>query len=216
MIIGNTTKVKIGRRNAGFYRSLGYEIPMEVDERGRPRIKRGVFIDVIIDNLQKGCAVPVKVKCEFCGKKRMVEYYGLFRNPKSTFNKTGETPCAKCFLTIVNTGFNNPNRKHVDQRYPEYRTNAKRRGIVFNITSDEFAEIVIRPCHYCKGFSKERNTHSRGNGIDRKDSNIGYEINNCVPCCATCNFIKNNMGYRDFIGYIKQVYKTIKNYEMEK
>lgn len=78
----------------------------------------------------------------------------------------------------------------------------------------EFEEITSKSCHYCNGFSLERNPKSRGNGIDRKDSEVGYEINNCVPCCATCNFVKNNMGYQDFIKYIKQVYTTIKNYEV--
>lgn len=216
MIIGDITKVKIGKKNARYYEDIGYLIPRELDSRGRPRIKRGELIDVKVSDLQKGSAVKVRVKCEYCNKERSVEMWALYRNKKSTFNKTGETPCSKCFLSKVNIGFNNPNRKHIDQRYPEYKTNAKRRGINFYLTSEQFAEIVNCPCHYCDGFSVDRNIKSRGNGIDRKNSNMGYEKDNCVPCCSTCNFIKNNMGYGDFIKYIKQVYKTIKKYEMEK
>ena len=216
MIIGNTTKVKIGKKNAHYYEDLGYEIPRELDNRGRPRIKRGSYIDVKIDDLQRGSAVKVRVKCEYCNKKRMVEMWALLRNPKSTFNKTGETPCSKCFLTKVNKGFNNSNRKHIDQRYPEYRSNAKKRGIEFNITSEQFAQIVKQPCHYCDSYSIDRNPYSRGNGVDRKDSNRGYEIDNCVPCCATCNFVKNNMNYGDFVQYIRKLYNKTKWYEMEK
>jgi hypothetical protein len=216
MITSEVVKVKMGRKNSTYYKNIGYIVPMEKDNRGRERVKRGTTIDVKIIDIQKGSATKIPVKCEYCGEKRMVEYFGLFRNPKSCFNKTGETPCSRCFLTKVNKGFNNPNRKHIDQRYPEYRTNAKKRGIEFKITSEQFAEIVKNKCHYCDGFSKDRNEHSRGNGIDRKDNTIGYVYENCVPCCATCNFIKNNMGYKDFINYIKQVYNTIKKYEMEK
>ena len=214
MIIGNTTKVKIGKKNASYYESIGYIIPRDSDKRGRPRIKRGSIINVKIDDLQNGCSVKIPVKCEYCGKKRMVEYFALFRNKNSTFNKTGETPCSKCYLTKINVGFNNSNRKHIDQRYPEYRASAKKRGISFDITSEKFAEIVKHSCHYCGGYSKDRNITSRGHGIDRKNSNIGYITSNCVPCCSTCNFIKNNMGYNDFINYIKQVYNKIKNYEI--
>lgn len=216
MIIGNTTQVKIGKKNARYYEDLGYEIIRELDSRGRPRIKKGLFIEVKIEDLQKGSAVKVKVQCEYCNKKRMVELWALYRNPKSTFNKIGETPCSKCFLSKVNVGKNNNIRKHIDSRYPEYRTNAKRRNLNFNLTSEQFAEIVKQPCHYCDSYSIDRNIKSRGNGVDRKNSEIGYTKENCVPCCATCNFVKNNMNYGDFVQYIKKLYNKTKWYEMEK
>jgi len=55
-----------------------------------------------------------------------------------------------------------------------------------------FKDIIKQPCHYCGGFSSDMDENSRGNGIDRKDSNKGYETGNCVPCCKTCNFVKKH------------------------
>ena len=43
------------------------------------------------------------------------------------------------------------------------------------------------PCEYCQ--SKTLNT--TGCGLDRKDSSKGYVKENVVPCCTSCNKIKN-------------------------
>jgi hypothetical protein len=90
---------------------------------------------------------------------------------------------------------------------------AKRAGREFNITLDFFVRMCHEPCHYCnrrdinsidvpskaggyllKGF--------RYNGLDRVDNTIGYEEDNCVPCCVVCNRAKNSMPYADFMEYI--------------
>lgn len=214
MILNEITKVKIGTKNIRHYLSLGYNLPHEKASKGRLRVKKGLWLEVKTSDIPKGSAALIDVKCEYCGRIRKTENFALYVRKGSNFKKNGTTPCIKCFLTKVNVGKNNPQYIHGNIRFPEYRNNAKRRGIKFNLSIKEFEGIVSKPCHYCSGFSKDRNIHSRGNGIDRKDSNNGYEVNNCVPCCATCNFIKNNMGYKDFINYIKSVYKTIKKYEV--
>ena len=45
------------------------------------------------------------------------------------------------------------------------------------------------------------------NGIDRVDSNIGYTIENSVPCCKYCNFAKHTMSEDDFYKWIRRVYE---------
>src|SRR5580692_5203680 len=40
-------------------------------------------------------------------------------------------------------------------------------------------------CHYSRGLLPEA-----GNGIDRKNSSLGYVMGNCSACCATCNHIR--------------------------
>jgi hypothetical protein len=45
------------------------------------------------------------------------------------------------------------------------------------------------PCTYCGGEANEQSAALVG--IDRIDSAVRrYALANCVPCCATCNFIK--------------------------
>lgn len=45
------------------------------------------------------------------------------------------------------------------------------------------------------------------NGIDRLDSNIGYNIENCVTCCKQCNIMKNVWSEKDFLNKIKEIYE---------
>ena len=98
---------------------------------------------------------------------------------------------------------NNP----VKVRYNAYVQNAKIRGFIFLLTIDEFLEIVNKPCHYCGKESIIE--YKKMNGIDRKDSNIGYLKENCLPCCFRCNEAKNNCSYDEFINWICKVYNNM-------
>ena len=55
-------------------------------------------------------------------------------------------------------------------------------------------DMIQNPCFYCGQLNQERL-----NGIDRMDSNKGYSLSNCVPCCKTCNFIKKSLDACTFI-----------------
>jgi hypothetical protein len=64
------------------------------------------------------------------------------------------------------------------------------------ITKSEFESISLKDCVYC---GKEG-----PNGIDRIDSNIGYEIDNCAPCCKHCNYVKGNLPMELFKEWTKR------------
>lgn len=208
MILDEFVYVGLSPRNVSYYENLGYSIPRKTDKKGRVNYTKGTKIRVKVCDLMPTSKAKVLCQCESCGKKRYVFYDSLAKRDGSFFLKTGETLCVKCRNhTLI--GENNPQYKHGNSRYCEYRNNAKRRGISFNLTIDEFEEITKLPCHYCGGYSSDYNEKSRGNGIDRKDSDIGYETNNIVPCCSRCNFVKNQMSYKEFIDYIKRLYRTV-------
>lgn len=44
-------------------------------------------------------------------------------------------------------------------------------------------------------------------GIDRVDSDKPYEIDNCVPCCTKCNFMKQAHSVEDFLNHVEAIYK---------
>lgn len=92
---------------------------------------------------------------------------------------------------------NNPLR----YKYSQYKYRALDRSYSFHLTIEQFSNIIIKPCHYCGEEVSE--------GIDRKDNSIGYEIENCLPCCALCNFAKRNMGYNEFIGLVCKIYNNL-------
>jgi hypothetical protein len=88
---------------------------------------------------------------------------------------------------------------------------AKKRGLSFKLTEEQFYVITSQPCHYCgKPPSLTRRT-SNGkseftyNGVDRVNNSVGYELSNCVPCCRWCNIAKNNVSVEDFIENCKKV-----------
>lgn len=211
MIIGKAT-AGLGR-NVEYFKSKWYNIKYTLDKRGRKTTKKGTKILVDPKDLPPKSSAIVTVECEDCNKKRKIQYATLFAK-SCRYSKTGETLCSNCANKRM-SGKNSGVYKHWNIRYPEYRCNAKKRGIDFELTVWEFEDITEKPCHYCWGNSKDRNIKSRGNGIDRKDSSIGYLVNNCVPCCATCNFIKNSMPYNDFISYLRKLYHHTKNYEIQ-
>ena len=45
-------------------------------------------------------------------------------------------------------------------------------------------------------------------GLDRIDSDLGYQLGNIVPCCGVCNMMKNNLSYDEFF---KKVYQIVEN-----
>jgi len=124
------------------------------------------------------------------------------------------------------------NRVVVDQRFQpkgiatrnmiisRYRHAAKQRGLVWELTVEQFVVVTQQNCHYCGAPPTERdyvyhsNLRQREqrynggwvcNGIDRKDNAVGYALENCLPCCKTCNLSKRDMGYDEFMLYLEKV-----------
>lgn len=200
MIIGNTTKIGIGR-NKKYLESKGYEIPFVKDSRGRMTSGQGNTIEIKIEDLPPKSGTLVSVKCEDCGKVRQVEFCQLTANTNGYYQKTGETPCSKCVLSKRWKGKGNPQYIHGNNNYCFYRFSAKKRGYSFNLSVEEFEELTRKKCFYC---------NEKGGGVDRKVNSIGYEYKNCVPCCKRCNFFKKDMDIKDFINLIKKIYEVQK------
>jgi hypothetical protein len=214
MILDRKVLTGINGRNVKYYQSLGYEIPRKKDKRGRINFTKGVKIEVSIKDLMLTSKVKVLCKCEECGKERKVCYDTLVYRKNSQFLITSKTLCSKCSNTKLFKGCNSPSYIHGNNRFCEYRTNAKKRNLDFNLTIEQFEELTEQKCFYCAGNSKDQDMRSRGNSIDRKDSKRGYEYENCLPCCRFCNFVKNKLNYKEFMQHIRKIYNNTKNYEI--
>lgn len=84
---------------------------------------------------------------------------------------------------------NNPERS-VRRRFMESKNKAtKRRELTWTLSFEEYSNLVSLPCYYCDYKLGTRVTRSCG--LDRLNSEIGYETNNVVSCCMICNTIKN-------------------------
>jgi len=98
-----------------------------------------------------------------------------------------------------------------------YKTGAKRRSIYFGLSFEEFKDLINKPCFYCGSEPSNKMTNSwRSNseytesfvyqGIDRVSSSKGYELDNCVPCCKTCNIAKMSMTQDEFKSWVNRIY----------
>jgi len=95
---------------------------------------------------------------------------------------------------------------HCSTSYTEYKNRADKLGVEFMLSEEQFDKIRRMNCYMCGKKSGENHI----NGIDRIDNGYGYNLDNCLPCCADCNYIKNKF---DIAVAIKKLLRTynIKN-----
>lgn len=137
-----------------------------------------------------------------CGRKTNVTHTNLL---------SGSVRSCGCLLREYTTGGQHARRATIPTHnimLSYYKSNAKKRGVVWELSNDEFIKLVTGNCAYCgappqlsKGVRKEL-----CNGIDRVDSNQGYTINNSVTCCTTCNKAKLAMSLPLFKEWVEKVY----------
>jgi hypothetical protein len=142
-------------------------------------------------------------KC-LCGKEKTVQ---------GSLLTSGNTKSCGCFAKEVRKTKVLPNNKGViTQILLGYKRHARDRNLVFDLSYEDFASLIIQPCYYCGcGLSNIKITknYKQGfpyNGIDRIDSAVGYNITNVVPCCKMCNLSKKDLSKEEFLSWIERVY----------
>jgi hypothetical protein len=90
--------------------------------------------------------------------------------------------------------------------YDQHLKRCEDKGFKCELTKSTFYELKECDCYICG--KKSNSYHS--NGIDRIDSKMGYIKNNCLPCCSSCNYMKKNYNFADFVYHIYKMY-TYKN-----
>lgn len=107
-----------------------------------------------------------------------------------------------------------PNREMTfNLLYSSYIKSAKLRKLEFKLTKEEFKNLTKKECFYCGSNPHtiiKPNAPGGGyiyNGIDRKNNNKGYILENCVSCCKTCNYSKLKLSVDDFLNHVKKIYE---------
>ena len=87
-----------------------------------------------------------------------------------------------------------------------YKANALKRGLAWELSKEEFRQLIIQDCFYCGAHPSEirRLTGKlistlNANGVDRVDNSKGYIPGNVVPCCGACNHAKATLAQEEFI-----------------
>lgn len=136
-----------------------------------------------------------RCKCD-CGKAFVA---------KATFLRRDRyQACPECVLPPEGkVGFNT--------LFGSYKSSARKRGLAFELTKDEFRKLVTNNCTYC-GIPPSTifKAHpERGNftynGIDRMNNDLGYIPDNATTCCKRCNYMKGDRSYDEWVAWLDRV-----------
>jgi predicted Zn-ribbon and HTH transcriptional regulator len=125
--------------------------------------------------------LPRLAKCSTCG----VEFKRINQHEQ----------CISC--TPSQMEYEENYRKNLNGKWQQYKNNAKKRNLAFNLTLHEFGEYWQEPCSYC-GSGIETI------GVDRVDSSLGYTVENTVSCCFTCNEMKMTRTKAEWVDHMKK------------
>jgi len=92
-----------------------------------------------------------------------------------------------------------------------YKRNAKTRGVKWNLSKEEFFKLIQEDCYFCGTSPPLRpGPHNlRYNGLDRIDNSGGYELENVVACCTTCNSAKSTMPVLEFAEWVERIHQRL-------
>jgi hypothetical protein len=100
----------------------------------------------------------------------------------------------------------------------QLKAGAINRGLEWSIDDSAVLSRLEMNCHWCDSPPmniKKRAPYAgsnkpityRYNGLDRVDNNRGYTIDNIVPCCGPCNWMKRAMTADSFLEHVAKIYR---------
>lgn len=100
--------------------------------------------------------------------------------------------------------------KTIAGKFSRLKAKAKSRKINFDLTLEQYTEVIFRSCHYCSTDL----VSITGGCIDRidNDKSIGYKINNILPCCPSCNAIRNRLHTIEETLVMVHILKAIRKF----
>ena len=141
-----------------------------------------------------------------CGAISKVRHYRIK-------NSLGCPRCARVLsFRKIDPKFITPFYSLKRRSYLQYIKRAKAKNLDFDLTEEQVFKFFDSPCFYCgclpetKPLGNSVDGKFKRNGLDRKDSNLGYTENNVVPCCKKCNLAKLDTSFEEFMAWIKRVY----------
>jgi len=119
-------------------------------------------------------------------EKVLLKHKTYYNNNKEKINSQRKDYSQKYYKQVKGT---------LNYTYSCYKASAKRRGLEFDLTLEEFGTFQ-KICHYCGDFA---------GGLDRIHNTIGYSADNCVSCCDICNKTKRALSLDEWKNYLTQM-----------
>jgi len=176
----------------------------------------------ICDDGKRGCknqTIENKLKCEECLEKDRGKDNKKYKEKKENLNMClgcgkeiqelfngirGKVQrCVGCYEKLRKVeetrGYRDrnylvENKANIDKYLASYIQGARNRNIAFELTKENFEDLVSMSCYYCAYYNENEVI-----GIDRINSKKHYTLDNCVACCKMCNFMKGTLSRNTFI-----------------
>lgn len=148
---------------------------------------------------KRGNGTKLRASCKECQnqKERLRLTNPVYRKER---NRKARLNAAKKDVKLKRLAYLKARNQTIHGRYIRCKhDSAISRHLTFSLTEKEYEQIVTQPCYYC-------NNHSNPyNGIDRIDNTKGYSIDNGVPCCTVCNYMKRDYTVEFFLQHVQAI-----------
>lgn len=114
----------------------------------------------------------------------------------------------------------------VNFQYAQHKKSGKDRGFG-HLPFEDWLDLVMQRCHYCDQREIRNYVRTSGSksklrvsaedlprydavmvGVDRVNNDLGYTLENCVPCCGACNSMKMQLSRAEFLERVKRIYEN--------
>lgn len=149
----------------------------EYNQRPEIKVKKKQWKE---DNPDKVAGYDVNAKA------RRIENEGIHRylekNAQQTKNYREKNPEKQKEI-------NAKKKVNIDTKYKYYKREGENKGREYNLTLEESESYFLDSCYYCGENAVKGEAL---NGIDRKNNNGNYTLDNCVTACEMCNMMKGD------------------------
>lgn len=170
---------------------------------------------VTTDDVSKQCCLDGCDKFKYA-KGYCTTHYAILKT-NSKVGTLGSTGCMipQCDLTHYGKGYCAPHyrsaiasNQKISSRFSQSRYKANKAKLEWSLTLEQYEDLVTKVCVYCETTL----AGATGKALDRLDNAKGYTLDNVVPCCGDCNYLRGiRMSYletKEVVKLLKQLRKT--------
>lgn len=160
---------------------------------------------------------------------------GVYKEVLGNSLRRGTTTSCGCYQKEVmkelrRLGIGESTYNTLEGKY-KHGAQTRKGGLPYQLETEQFRSLVVLNCYWCGEEPKLKNIHLNQkmenittasdewaaqqwvlfNGIDRVNNDLGYTVDNCVPCCWDCNEFKKDKTPEEFLSHAERITNFQKN-----
>lgn len=123
-------------------------------------------------------------KCSTCNKDFNAKRVDSFYCSRLCYRRN---PVNAALYSKRTSEYQKKHSREISRRFKKLKFKCTFENKTLNISLEQYTDLLNKPCFYCK----KSILNETGCSLDRLDNSIGYNLDNVVTCCGSCNQIKN-------------------------